>query len=129
MKTLCVIFACCMLLAAVAAAAPIDGKWVMERKMERDGQSFTIKQIFDLKADGNKLTGSVTTIFGEREMKSDLKDGKIDGNKFSFTTVFSGPNGEMKSNWEGSVEGDTIKGTRTGGPGGGDARPFEAKRQ
>ncbi len=128
MKFLTTVFLCLFLVAGVAVADAIDGKWVSERKMERDGQSFTITQTFDLKADGSKLKGSVTVSFGNMEpRKVDIKDGKIDGNKFSFATVMDTPNGEMKASYEGTVEGDTLKGTisREGGQG----RPFEATRK
>jgi hypothetical protein len=115
------------LLAGTCFAADIDGKWVSERKMERDGQAFTIKQTLELKAEGSKLTGTVTVVFGDMEpMKSAIRDGKVDGNKFSFVTVASTPNGEFKMVYEGTVEGDTLKGTSTRE--GGQSRPFEAKR-
>lgn len=126
MKILSIVL-CFVLLAGLAVAAAIDGKWVSERKMERDGQSFTITQTFDLKADGSKLTGRVTTMFGEREMKADIKDGKLDGSKFSFTTVMSTPNGEFKNVYEGTVEAGALKGTSTRE--GGQSRPFEAKKK
>jgi hypothetical protein len=115
------------LLAGTCFAADIDGKWVSERKMERDGQAFTIKQTLELKAAGSKLTGTVTVVFGDMEpMKTDIRDGKVDGNKFSFVTVMSTPNGEFKMAYEGTVEGDTLKGSSTRE--GGQSRPFEAQR-
>ncbi len=118
---------CCLLVAGAALAAGVDGKWYSERKMERDGNSVTIKTTFDLKSDGDKLTGKATIAFGEQERSVDIKDGKIDGSKFSFATTMSTPNGEFKSVWAGTVDGDNMKGTvaREGGQ----ERPFEAKRQ
>lgn len=118
-----------ILAAAVAAlAGPIDGKWVAERKMERDGQTFTIVQTFELKSDGGKVTGTFAMKFGEMEPPPDeIKDGKIDGNKFSFATVMQGPNGEMKMLYSGTVEGDVMKGMAQRE--GGQERPFEAKKK
>lgn len=128
MKTFLTICTCLFLLAGAALAASIDGKWKSERKMERDGQSFTITQNLTLKADGSKLTGTVATTFGENENPpAEIKDGKIDGNKFSFTTTMSTPNGDFKMTYSGTVEGDMLKGTAERE--GGQARPFEAKRQ
>jgi hypothetical protein len=128
MKVLTIIFVCFFLLGGIALAASIDGKWVSVRKMERDGQAFTITQTFDLKAEGSRLTGSVSMAFGDQEpRKVELKEGKIDGDKFSFTTVMSTPNGEFKMVYEGTVEGGALKGTSTRE--GGQSRPFEAKRQ
>ena len=127
MKTLTTILASLALLAGSALAEGIDGKWSSERKMERDGQSMTIKQLFDLKSDGGKVTGSITVMFGDNEMKADIKDGKIDGNKFSFAANMQTPNGEFKTMYEGTVEGSTMKGTSSRD--GGQSRPFEAKKQ
>lgn len=128
MKVLTIVFVCLFLLGGLALAASIDGKWVSVRKMERGGESFTITQTFDLKAQGSSLTGSVSMAFGDQEpRKTEIKEGKIDGNKFSFTTVMSTPNGEFKMVYEGTVEGDTLKGSSSRE--GGQARPFEAKRQ
>jgi len=130
MKTLLSLCAIALLLSTVALAAGIDGKWVSERKMERDGQSFTIKQSFDLKSEGSTLTGKFSMAFGDNEpMESDIKEGKIDGSKFSFKTTMSTPNGEFTSVYEGTVEGDTLKGTSMREGGQGQPRPFEAKRQ
>ena len=64
-----------LLITGAALAAGIDGKWVSERKMERDGQSFTITQTFDLKADGGKLTGTVTMAFGPQEPRTSHRPG------------------------------------------------------
>ena len=128
MKTFLTLCSCLMLLAGAALAASIDGKWTSERKMERDGQSFTITQKMDLKADGSKLTGKIATSFGDQESPpAEIKDGKMDGNKFSFTTTMSTPNGDFKMTYSGTVEGDTLKGTAERE--GGQSRPFEAKRQ
>ena len=116
------------LLAGLAIAAPIDGKWVSVRKVEREGQSFTITTTYDLKAAGDRLTGTASMAFGDQEPRqTEVKDGKIDGNKFSFNTVIATPNGEFKIVYEGTVEGDTLKGTATRE--GGQGRPFEAKRK
>lgn len=95
--------------------------------MNRDGQEFTIKTTMDLKTDGAKLTGKIMVAFGEMERSMDVKDGKVDGNKFSFTTIMETPNGEMKMLYEGSVDGKTMKGTTSRE--GGQSRPFEAKKQ
>jgi hypothetical protein len=117
-----------LLLAGVVFAGPIDGKWVAERKMERDGQAMTIVQTFELKEEGGKVTGKFSMKFGEMEPPaSEIKDGKLDGNKFSFSTTISTPNGDMKTNYSGTVEGAVMKGNAERE--GGQARPFEAKKQ
>jgi hypothetical protein len=128
MKTLTATFVLLLVTLSAAFAADVDGKWKSERTMERNGQSMTITMVFDLKADGSTLTGKVvvTTPRGDRESK--VSDGKIDGNKFSFTTVSEGPMGTMTTKYEGTVEGDTLKGT-SAREGGNRTMPFEAKKQ
>jgi hypothetical protein len=127
MRVIVSTLACLFLVGAIAFAA-IDGKWVSERKMERDGQSFTIIQTFDLKSDGEKLTGKLTMQLGDNEPRSiEITNGKIEGSKFSFTTSMSTPNGDFKVLYSGTVEGDTLKGSAERE--GGQPRPFEAKRK
>jgi hypothetical protein len=117
----------------LALAGGIDGKWVSERKMQTpNGEERVIKITMNLKADGANITGNVATPGrdgGERTV--DIKEGKLDGNKFSFTTVMETPRGVIKSVYEGTMEGDTLKGAvkREGGPREMPAMPFEAKRQ
>jgi len=129
MKRITVVLAMLTLLAGlVFAEAAINGKWVSERKVDRDGQSFTIIQTFDLKADGPKLTGKATMKFGDMEPREmDIQDGKITGDKVSWTTTMQTPNGDFKMLYTATVTGDSLKGevARDGG----DARPFEAKRK
>lgn len=128
MRKFTTLFVCLLLTAAFALAADIDGKWVSQRTMDRGGQSMTITQTFDLKADGNKLTGKMTMAMGEMEPRtSEIKDGKIDGNKISFSTMMSTPNGDFTTMWKGTVEGNVLKGTSARD--GGQERPFEAKKQ
>jgi hypothetical protein len=130
MKTYLSIFIASVLFAGLALGAAIDGKWVSERKMNRNGNEMTIVQTFDLKSDGAKLTGTTSMAMGTMEPRtSEIKDGKLDGNKFSFKTVMTTPNGEMVSVYEGTVEGDALKGTMMREGGQGQARPFEAKKK
>lgn len=130
MKTFLSILVAFVLLAGLAFGAAIDGKFVGERKMNRNGEEMTITMTYDLKSDGAKLTGTVTMAFGQMEPRaSEIKDGKIEGNKFSFKTVMSTPNGEFVTVYEGTVEGDTIKGTSKREGGERPPMPFEAKKK
>jgi hypothetical protein len=118
--------------ALAAAAAGIDGKWSFESEMgmgkKGGGDGVKVKTTLDLKSQGDKLTGSVATAAGRRDMTSEVTDGKLDGNKFSFVTVMRGRKGEQKIFWSGTVEGDELKGTRAREEGG-RGLPFTAKRQ
>jgi hypothetical protein len=108
----------------VAAAAGIDGKWTSEMKRGDN----TIQQTLTLKADGGALTGTVEMSFNGQGRSVDIKNGKVDGNKFSFSMVQRGKQGEMTVIWEGTVDGDEIHGTRKR-EGGEQGQPFTAKRQ
>lgn len=131
MKTLTLAIALFCLVAAAATAAQIDGKWVGEIKMQpgkKGGGERTATFALDLKSSGSTLTGSVSADTGRRARPAEIKDGKIDGNAFSFTTVQTSRKGEQKWSWRGTVEGEELKCTRTreGGRGG---MSFTAKRK
>jgi hypothetical protein len=68
----------------------------------------------DLKAEGDKLTGSITRT-AKRARSNDIENGKVEGNKFSFTTSQQNrkKGTTAKTTWEGTVEGDQITGTMT----------------
>ena len=107
-----------------AKEAGIDGKWTTEIQMNAaDGRSRTNKSTFVLKHDGNALTGTVES----NGATVDISDGKVDGNKFSFVVKFEGNKGVRTISYEGSVEGDHLKGNLKV-RGIGQVWPFEATR-
>jgi hypothetical protein len=89
------------LLAVAAFAADVDGKWKATTNM--GGQSREIT--FDFKADGDKLTGTMTGPRGP----VDISDGKVKGDDISFVVVRNFQGNEMKINYKGKVAGDEIK--------------------
>src|SRR6185312_1995909 len=92
-----ILFAAAMIL----LAAGVDGKWTLETQGRNGPQQSTLT----LKSSGATLTGTLEGRGGPAA----ISDGKVDGNKFSFTaTAGRGP-----AKFEGTVDGDTIKGTRT----------------
>jgi hypothetical protein len=100
-----------MLVAAVAVfASDVTGKWTAQVP-GRDGQ--TREQTFNFKVAGDKLTGTVSGMQGDIE----IKDGLVKGDEISFSVVRSTPNGEFKMTYTGKVAGDEIKFTakREGG--------------
>jgi hypothetical protein len=88
----------------------------------RNGQ--TREATFNLKADGNTLTGTVSGPRGDM----DISDGKIDGDQISFTQNMEFNGNTMKLLYKGTVSGDTIKFTRSRDGGEGRAQEFTAKR-
>jgi hypothetical protein len=114
------ILACAILaLTFVCAAADVTGKWVAQVP-GREGQ--TRETTFEFKADGDKLTG---TMSGRGE-PAPIADGKISGDTISFTVTREFGGNTMKWTFTGTVAGDEIKMKREGGQGG--AQEFVAKR-
>ena len=117
-----------MFVAGMAFAADIDGKWAGEVAGMGGGEPMKISYTF--KADGKTLTGTTNGMDGN---EISIKDGKIDGNKFSYSLDF-GMGQPMK--FTGEVKGDTIEikmdmggmGGGGGGGGMGDRPPTVLKR-
>jgi hypothetical protein len=87
--------------AGMAFAADIDGNWEGEMQGAPGGEPMKINYTF--KADGNTLTGSTKNAMDGSVIA--IKDGKIDGNNFSFVLEMMG----MSMPHTGTVKGDTIE--------------------
>jgi hypothetical protein len=70
-----------------------------------------------LKADGGKLTGSLTAPGrgGGDPVTTDISNGKITADQISFELVRDTQNGSVTNKYAGKIEGDTITGTQPGG--------------
>jgi hypothetical protein len=109
-------------LAPMASAAGIEGKWSAEFQPGKKAKAMAPTTL-NLSSDGKKLTGSV----GAGKKAITIQEGKVDGADFSFVTVRKGKKGENKMLWTGTLEGDTIQGTRSR-EGGKRRATFVAKR-
>jgi uncharacterized protein (DUF2147 family) len=107
------------LMATSLCAADITGKWAAE-VTGRNGEKRT--QVFNLKADGDKLTGTVVGM-GGREMN--IEEGKITGDDLSFAVTMEFNGNTRKMEYKGKVVGDEIN-FKTGQ--GDRVREFTAKR-
>jgi hypothetical protein len=91
-----------VLFAFSAAAADVSGTW----KGTADTPNGPVERTFIFKVDGNKLTGETSSnMFG----KSQIEDGKVDGDNISFTITVNFQGNEGKVNYKGKVDGDQIK--------------------
>ena len=114
-------FACSLgLLVALAMAADISGKWTGDMP-GRGGQ--TASTTFTFKADGEKLTGTMTGPQGEVP----LQEGKVAGDQISFSTTQDFGGNSVKILYKGTLSGDQIKMTRER-EGAGQPREFTIKR-
>ncbi len=91
-----------VLCAVMAFAADVTGKWTAETTTQRGTQT----QTFDFKADGSKLTGTVT---GGRGGPTEITEGKISGDKISFKISRTMQERSFVQMFEGTVAGDEIK--------------------
>jgi hypothetical protein len=92
-----------------AMAADMTGKWVAEVPGRNGGPPR--QMTFDLKQDGSKLTGTMTGGMGRggAAQPVEISDGKVDGDKVSFTVKRDTPNGPMEMKYNGTVSGDDLK--------------------
>lgn len=95
------------LLAISCSSAGINGKWVADLP-GREGQ--TRQQTFNFKAEGNKLTGTVT---GRQGAETPISDGEINGDDISFSVTQNVRGNEVKVVYKGKLAGKEIKFTRT----------------
>ncbi len=91
-----------VLCAAMVFAADVTGKWTAESQ----GPRGPMTQTFDFKADGSKLTGTMT---GGRGGPIEISDGKIDGDKVMFKVTRTMQDRTITQNFEGTVSGDEMK--------------------
>lgn len=99
----------------------INGKWIGQLP-GRDGQ--TRETTFNFKAEGNKLTGTVSG----RQGDTPISDGEINGEDISFTVTANFRGNEVKVLYKGKLAGKEIKFTRSregGGEGVNDQPPLE----
>ena len=90
-----------LLCAGMAFAADIDGKWTGE--VDFGGQAFPVE--YNFKAEGAKLTGYTPMM----DQKTEIQNGKVDGNNISFSIAFGEGEMAMKIDYKGVVSGDTLK--------------------
>jgi autotransporter translocation and assembly factor TamB len=99
-KTLKLMLAGC-LATLTMMAADATGKWTAETP-GRNGNTMTVTM--NLKADGDKLTGTVSG----RRGQSDISNGKVDGDNVMFDVVREFNGNTMTQHYSGKLDGDTI---------------------
>jgi hypothetical protein len=119
MKTL-LITALLGLFALAASAADVTGKWMAQVPGRNGNQDVT----FNLQQSGNDLMGTVAQ--GEGEGRQ-ISEGKVDGDNITFKVSFEARGNTITQEYKGTVSGDEIKFTRSGGRG--NPLEFTAKKQ
>lgn len=83
-------------------AADVSGTW----KGTVETPNGNIERTFVFKVDGAKLTGETTS---QMMGKSEIKDGKVDGDTISFTISVKFEDNEMKLKYTGKMGNSEIK--------------------
>ena len=115
-------------LAAATLFAGVDGPWNAEFKVKskKTGTEATRVVSLDLHTADGTLTGTVSS--GKKGHPVAIQNGKVDGDRISFTVVEKGKNGDRTFTWQGTLQGDQITGERKL-EGGKRGQAFVAKRQ
>jgi hypothetical protein len=93
------------LLGVVRAADGITGKWTAEFESQVGQQ----KYVFELKADGEKLTGKATGQRQDQKSETEIKNGKIVKDEVSFTEALKIQDQEIVVEYKGKLAGDELK--------------------
>ena len=106
-----------------ALAADISGNW----KATAEGPNGAMERTFALKQEGTKVTGETVSTFTG---KSEITDGKVEGDTVTFTITAKLGDQDVKLNYKGKIAGNEIKFTSEMAGGGGNAPiQWTAKKQ
>ena len=103
-------------------SADISGKW----SAEFDSQVGLQKYTYEFTVDGTSFTGKASANIAGADMESKIIDGKIEGDKISFTENLDYNGMPLAITYKGTVSGDEMKLSRDVAGQGGET--FTAKR-
>ena len=107
-KKLLFVFTILLVVAFVAMAADVTGKWVYEQPGRGGGNPTQVT--LNLKANGTTLTGSmVRPGRGGDPMESAISEGKIDGDNIAFKVTMQMGDNSMTTEYTGTVSGNELK--------------------
>jgi len=89
-------------------AADLSGQW----RGEIATPMGLLKCVYTFQADGDKLTGKVSSDFGDQKRENELREGRIDGDMLTFVEMFKMQDNEIRIESKGRLAGDEIKFTR-----------------
>jgi hypothetical protein len=98
-------------LAYSAPASDANGKWKAEFETQVGLQKYT----FELKVEGEKLTGKAYFERMNQKGEAELLEGKVKGDEVFFVEKISVQGNELRIEYKGKVSGDEISFTRKTG--------------
>jgi hypothetical protein len=102
-KSLLIAVVASAVLSVTAWSEDISGEWTAEI-VGRD--RITVKAVYEFKVEDTKLTGAV---LGYQETERPIFDGKVKGNKVSFSLREYFGDRYVTYSYQGEISGDTIK--------------------
>lgn len=91
---------------AAADTSKIDGKWTLDIVSDQGSMSASL----DIKSEGNKVTGTISSPQGDAPLVGEYVDGKL-----AFGISIDSPEGSMAIGFAGTMKEDgTLAGTLTG---------------
>lgn len=107
MKTLA-IFMTALALAGSARAVEVTGKW----KSDFVTVVGPVKYVYDLKSDGPSVTGKAIRMTDTGTNETALTEGKLTGNDITFVETLNFNDQDIRIEYSGKVDGDSMKLTR-----------------
>lgn len=121
-----------MLVGTATYAADANGTWTWTQQARGGGGGEGRKMTLKLKAEGEKLTGTLTAPGreGAEPRPAQISEGKVKGDEVTFNVTREIGGNSMTAKYSGKVAGDTLKGKITTTRNGEErARDWEAKRE
>ena len=104
-KTAIFLTAMAVSVAAWAGGPDLNGKW----NSEFDTQIGHLKYVYDLKVDGDKVTGKALRDQEGQKAETEITDGKIKGDEVSFVEPLKFQDNTLKIEYKGKIAGDELK--------------------
>lgn len=89
-------------------AAEVTGTW----KAEFESQIGLQKYLYTLRQDGTVVTGKAASEIGEQKRETELKEGKVEGDKISFVELLEFQGNEIRIRYSGTISSNELKLTR-----------------
>ena len=104
MTRFALLFGCLLAAAALLCAADVSGKWTATFETQIGTQNYT----YEFKVDGEKLTGTAKSQFGQ----GPIVDGTVKGDQIAFVENLDFQGQQVQITYTGKITGDEIKFTR-----------------
>lgn len=101
MQRFAISVACILAAAALLFAADVSGKWTASFETQIGVQNYT----YEFKVDGEKLTGTAKSQFGQGA----IAEGTVKGDQISFVENLDFQGQPIKISYTGTIAGDEIK--------------------